>query len=581
MNSLSATTYPLLTGISALDMMRFFSLLILLVLSVTPAMAAIQEPEKDNIRIFTFPENQPAEAEEFIFLHLLQLHQKGYLKAKADSIYNDQGKIIIHIRQGKQFYYFPLKITSKHNQPAADIIIQKPLPFAEFDAIVKLLLDNYSNSGFPFARVHRHQLFIQDTLIKLELELEAGEQFLFDSLRVEGNARLSRVFLEKFTGIRHGEPYNEKLIREASLKLQELEFIRMNDPLEVSFIPGKALVFIPANNNIANRFDGMAGIAGGGESELPVQITGLLDLRLSNLFGIGENIGISWQGPGHGTQILNLSAHYPYPLALPVETEADFSLHKQDSSWLQLRFSPSLFFDLAKSGKIGVFWKYTDNNQLNTFASGNSGIPIMMNYSTNLYGLEYRNHSKGYTRNLISRGYVITISGSAGLRLLNNSDLNEMNAGILKHKTSMINSESLLEKRWQSGQRSTISAGVRSGWISGDHHPQNQLYQIGGFRSLKGFDELSMSASSFAIGSAQYRFFTGPASYLHLFVNGGWYEQKSSGIYYNDFPIGLGTGINLQTQAGIFSVDLALGWRKSIPVHSRNTKIHIGYISLF
>jgi hemolysin activation/secretion protein len=104
---------------------------------------------------------------------------------------------------------------------------------------------------------------------------------------------------------------------------------------------------------------------------------------------------------------------------------------------------------------------------------------------------------------------------------------------------------------------------------------------LGGFNSLRGFDELSIYASSYVISTAEFRFFTGTESFLNIFANGGWYEMSSQGGYFNETPLGLGTGINLKTQAGIFSVSLAIGWQNKITTQLQNSKIHIGYISTF
>ena len=109
----------------------------------------------------------------------------------------------------------------------------------------------------------------------------------------------------------------------------------------------------------------------------------------------------------------------------------------------------------------------------------------------------------------------------------------------------------------------------------------NTMYRLGGFKTLKGFDELSLIASSFALGYLEFRFFAAANSFFSLFANGGWTEQKTGDNYYQDYPVGFGTGLNLQTQAGIFSINLALGALKENPALLRNAKIHVGYISNF
>jgi hypothetical protein len=312
-------------------------------------------------------------------------------------------------------------------------------------------------------------------------------------------------------------------------------------------------------------------------------LTGSLNLQLLNVFGYGERAGVSWQGPGNSTQVLHLNGSFPYPFRLPVEPDFEFSLHKQDTSWLQLKFTPSLFFETSRTGRLGVFWHHSENSVLSTklYHSTASHLTVA-DFSLNNYGLEFRQHTPGFRRNLLIEGYSLMFNGSAGMRKIRqNHHIPENLYENIDLKASVIMLRSQVEKRWKTSARSTVSTMNNFAWISGKEHPQNQLHRLGGFRILKGFDELSIPASAFFITHTEFRYFTGASSYFHTFVSAGWYEQKSPGIYYNALPIGFGTGISLQTQAGILSIDIALGRKKDIPLEFKNTKVHIGYTSLF
>ena len=48
-----------------------------------------------------------------------------------------------------------------------------------------------------------------------------------------------------------------------------------------------------------------------------------------------------------------------------------------------------------------------------------------------------------------------------------------------------------------------------------------------------------------------------------------------------EWPVGLGTGLSLETNSGVFSFAMALGRTKEIPWDISNAKIHFGYISQF
>ena len=84
---------------------------------------------------------------------------------------------------------------------------------------------------------------------------------------------------------------------------------------------------------------------------------------------------------------------------------------------------------------------------------------------------------------------------------------------------------------------------------------KNELYRIGGLKTLRGFDEESIYASGFIIPTLEYRFLFAKNSNLLVFVEGAWYENNSINLYLNDKPVSFGAGINIDTKAGILSLN--------------------------
>jgi outer membrane protein assembly factor BamA len=109
----------------------------------------------------------------------------------------------------------------------------------------------------------------------------------------------------------------------------------------------------------------------------------------------------------------------------------------------------------------------------------------------------------------------------------------------------------------------------------------NELYQIGGIKTLRGFDEESLFASGYAIGTVEYRFLLSRVSYLFGFVDGAYVERKSNLDQNGKFYGGAGLGISLETKTGLFSLAYAAGKRPDVPINFREAKIHFGFITLF
>ena len=110
---------------------------------------------------------------------------------------------------------------------------------------------------------------------------------------------------------------------------------------------------------------------------------------------------------------------------------------------------------------------------------------------------------------------------------------------------------------------------------------RNEVYRIGGLKTLRGTDEAGIFASSYAIGTVEYRFLFEENSNFFVFVDQGWWEDQSVSPLLTDTPLGFGAGTSFETKAGIFSITYALGRQFSNPVELRGGKVHFGFSSLF
>jgi len=104
-----------------------------------------------------------------------------------------------------------------------------------------------------------------------------------------------------------------------------------------------------------------------------------------------------------------------------------------------------------------------------------------------------------------------------------------------------------------------IKLSSQFGSVFGNTIYKNELFRIGGLRTLRGFDEESIYASTYVIPTIEYRFLFEKNSNLFLFVEGAWYENNNVLSYISDTPASVGAGINFETKAGIFNLSYAVG----------------------
>ncbi|MBE9485336.1 MAG: hypothetical protein IMY74_10845, partial [Bacteroidetes bacterium] len=103
----------------------------------------------------------------------------------------------------------------------------------------------------------------------------------------------------------------------------------------------------------------------------------------------------------------------------------------------------------------------------------------------------------------------------------------------------------------------------------------------GGLKTLRGFDEESITASIYSIFTLEFRYLFDVNSFFQVFFDGAYYEHNANSGYLKDTPYGFGAGINFETKAGIFALSYALGSREGQSLQFKSAKIHFGLTAKF
>ena len=76
------------------------------------------------------------------------------------------------------------------------------------------------------------------------------------------------------------------------------------------------------------------------------------------------------------------------------------------------------------------------------------------------------------------------------------------------------------------GKSSTLKTAAHFGWYQSPQTFQNELFRIGGYKLLRGFDEESIYANQYAVFTAEYRYLVGINSYFFGFSDVGFTKTK-------------------------------------------------------
>ena len=525
------------------------------------------------------------------------LYDNGYIGASLDSSRMDSLKELAFIHIGTSYRWAKLTPGNAEEDMLSEIGFREKLFFhstfnyKQVKQLLEKIIDYYENNGYPFAEARIDSIHFDkdvnkkthsESLLYGQLAIKKNKLITIDSVIIRGTATINLVYIESYLGIFRGSTYDESKIRSIGTKLKEVPFLKEKRPARVLFNEKDTKLILDLEKKKASQFDGIVGF-------LPDPITGKLtftgnvQLKLQNVFfNHGEGLDIIWRSLKPQTQDLSITPSYPFIYSTPFGLIDDFKIYKQDTTYINVYNSIGLQYLLTGGNYIKIDFSVQKCSLLST--SGLEAITVLPDYadvSSELYGLGLKLEKLDYKYNP-SKGYSLIVNVGVGTKhIVENANVNplvyqNLHLNALEYKGDITAAYYLRLKG-----KSVIKFGCQSAFIASSDLFEDELFRIGGLNSLRGFDELSILASTYVIGTLEYRYILEQNSYMHLFFDQAYYENNSVGTYIHDTPFGFGAGISFETKPGIFSLDYALGSQFGNPIYLKAGKIHFGIVNYF
>jgi outer membrane protein assembly factor BamA len=553
--------------------------------------------------------SRPA-CEEYINRLPGYLQSKGYVTASIDSLYYDAGFARVVLFTGKLYLW--AQLDAGHIDPylldaiawREKMFINKPMDFSQVHMIEEKMLNYLENTGYPFARVYLDSLQLDNDKVSAFLKLIKGPLYKIDSIRVYGNAKISNKYLQRYLDISNGSIYNKEKLLHINKKLQELTYIEAERPFNLTLLGTGSVLNVYLKQKKSSQVNVLIGFLPRQQNDpsgKKILITGEGNLNLKNALGSGETIGLNFQALQIASQRLNLIYQHPYLFNSPIGFDFSFDMFRKDSSYLNIDFLVGAQYALNnnQSGKL-----FIQSTQTILNPGGINGpliiqtrrLPNVADVSAFNIGIDYDYNKTDYRLNP-RKGNEYRVTISVGTKKLKKSDqileLKDPNDpsfdferlydnDTVKLKTYQFRVRAFGAKYFPlGGPRNTIKTAINAGIFQSGNIFRNELFQLGGYKLLRGFDEESQYLSQFAIATLEYHYLVGKNSYFYVLADGGWGRNTSQNNKLNYSYFGTGLGLAFETKAGIFNLAWALGKRNDTQFNLRQSKIHVGFVNYF
>ena len=530
------------------------------------------------------------------------LGTKGYPTASVDSVFETEQATSIHLFLGKQYQWVKL-VPEGIDRAALDAgrfrekdYDGKLMNIPQLVSLQQRLLDHYEKNGYPFAEIFLDSIRLDDNKMEALLRAKKGPLYRIDSIRVFGKAKISKKFLRHYLDISNGSPYNKTKLEQVSKRLLELPYLQEAQPNDITMLGSGAVLNLYLAPRRSSQANFLIGFLPSGSQSGKLQLTADVNLNLKNALNNGETILLNWQQLQVKSPRLNVGYQQPYIFNSSFGIDFAFDLFKKDSTFLQVNGLLGLQYLVSanQSGKIFVQWQNSfllangvDTNQVKATKT----LPPNIDVSAVNVGLDYDWNKTDYRLNP-RKGNEIKLTAAVGIKnIKRNNDIISIKDPSFDYASLY---DSLKERAYQLkirlsaahyfpvGKQATFKAALNGGVFFSPNTFRNELFQIGGYKLLRGFNEESIYATQYGVLTAEYRYRLALNSFLFGFVDAGWVRNKYQAIDLKNNFIGAGLGLAFETRFGLLNISYAAGKRNDVKLNLREaSKIHFGYVNYF
>lgn len=526
------------------------------------------------------------------------LQSKGYISASVDSVIQTKQIFTVYIFIGEKYIWKELLVKPNDwpllNQAGVQQKEFETTPFNPqlVEIVQDKLLNYFETVGYPFASVSFDSLVISNQTVSAQLNIQKGILYKMDSIRIFGNAKINKTFLYRYLSVQPNSVYNKEKLQSINQRLLELPFLQQSQPWQLAMLGKSYLLDVFLENKKSNQVDAIVGLLPNNQ-QLDGSLLLTVDARvkLQNAFAKGETIALNWQQIQPKSPRLNIQFQQPYIFNSQFGFDFQFDLFKRDSSFLNLQTNIGVLYEISAQKKTKLIYQSYRTNLLDVDTNSikiTKRLPDIIDVAINSLGIDFYFNNTNYRFNP-TKGNELQITTTAGSRrIIKNNAVSQIKDASFNYiglydslnlNTYQFKMKLQAAKYWPTGKFATFKTAVQAGTVQSPNIFRNEMFQIGGFKTLRGFDEESIFTNQYVIGTIEYRYLFGLNAFFSVFSDVGF--ASNSIINKNFTYIGIGTGLAFETKQGIFNINYAAGKRNDLTLDLRQSKIHIGFVSLF
>ena len=431
----------------------------------------------------------------------------------------------------------------------------------KLEAALETLNMEIANTGDPFSTLQLTNIKKEDGILYAELRILENIKRTIDTIIVKGYDKFPKSFVKRHLKIRNNQSFNLKTIKEKTEALENLQFAsQIKDP-EVLFTKDSTLLYLYLEKRKSNTFDGFLGFGTNTETS-KIEFDGYLNLNLINNLNYGESFRLLYKSDESEQKTFDVKVRLPYLLGSPIGSQLGLNIFKKDSSFVTTSQFVKVDYQINPKNNVAL----GINAQASTNLLDNPSLTIN-DYKAMFLTLGYNHTKQQRYDQLFPINFMFDVSAGKGNRTMENNDQSQTKFELNTFKILNLN------------LRNSIYGNLSAAILNSDDFVENELFRFGGINSIRGFEENSLTANSFAVFNTEYRYKVTNSLYINSIIDFAYYENQIIETKSKLFSFGFGFGI--LTQAGLLKLNYSNGSVENQAIMLSNSKIHISLSATF
>jgi len=433
------------------------------------------------------------------------------------------------------------------NNKLLSILPKRDLTLLELAESLKTLAEYYADNGFLFADVKLDSLKNGNEEFTAFINIAEGRFCQFTEYKFKGNKTTRNETLIRISRLGRIRNINPATLHQAANNIRLKRYIKKCDLIPLDH--NKLLFQVEED-----RMSLISGILGYDNSkEGNNRITGWVDLEFMNLYGTDRSLALNWQHLSAEVSSIEFKYHESGISRFPVN--ADLLVYRQevDSTYIRSKFESEIYYyDLYN--RYGIFLGMEE------IFPGSRKPAIIERSTFNKLGVLW---------DMTALDNILNPSSGTEIYLKYYYIFNTVD------KTNI--SKQAVEIKWAKyfdvGKQFVLGFDVNVNVIENKQLTEFEVYELGGAKSLRGFNENVFSGYRVGWSDIELRYLFGRDSRLFAFGAYGYVENL---IYKYSDLFSFGFGLRTQTKIGLLGIDYGLGIQKGEMRNPLDGIIHIG-----